>query len=199
MTFDYHVILGALAVLVGLMRYALYYRDIFRGKTKPHPFSWFVWGVMNVIVFVAQVTSGAGEGVWATGLVAFACLSISFIALFKGEKQITRLDWACFIAAILGVILWQITKQPLLAVIIVTITDAVAYIPTYRKSFMRPHEETASSYLLAALRSVLSIGALESFALVNWLFPASLVLTDGGFALMLWIRRRQMSWYNSPQ
>jgi len=189
---EYHAVLGVLGVLTGVARYALYYRDIFKGKTKPHPFSWFVWGIMNVIVFFAQVISNAGPGVWVTALVAIACLSISVVALFKGEKVITRLDWFCFFTALLGIVLWQVTNQPLLAVIIVTVTDAIAYIPTYRKSYWKPDEETASSYVLAALRSVFALAALDSLALVNWLFPASLVITDGGFALMLWIRRRQL-------
>ncbi|MEK7092937.1 MAG: hypothetical protein AAB927_00460 [Patescibacteria group bacterium] len=193
MTYDYQVALAVLAIIIGIAGYGIYYYDIFKGKTKPHPFSWFVWGLMNVIVFFAQDTSNAGAGEWPTALVAVACLSISFVALFKGERGITKLDWACFFAALVGIVLWRITDQPLLAVIIVTITDAIAYIPTYRKAFYKPQEETTVSYALAALRSVFAIAALDSFALVNWLFPASLVLTDGGFALMLYVRRRQLA------
>lgn len=193
MIYDYHIVFAILGIVTAVARYALYYRDIFRGIVKPHPFSWFVWGLMNVIVLFAQITSNAGWSVWVTGLVAFACLSIAAVALFKGEKSITALDWLSFVGALLGVGLWVMTDQPLLAVIIVTITDAIAYIPTYRKSYCKPYEETAFSYGLAALRSVFAILALGSFALTNWLFPASLVLSDGGFTLMLIVRRKQLA------
>ena len=184
--------LAVLGMGIAVARYAMYYRDIFRGITKPHPFTWFIWGLMNVIVWFAQTSSGAGAGAWVTGLVALACLSISAVALFKGEKVITRLDWFCFFSALLGIVLWRITNEPLVAVILVTLTDAIAYVPTYRKSFYKPYEETASSYSLAALRSVFAVLSLDSFALVNWLFPASLILTDGGFVVYLLIRRRQL-------
>ena len=186
-------VLGAIGIAFGMTRYILYIRDIFRGTAKPHVFSWFVWGLMAAIVFFAQITEHAGAGAWVTGLVAVACLGISVLALFKGEKGITASDWVCFIAALFGVLLWQITSQPLAAVIIVAIADAIAYIPTYRKAFSKPHEEPAYSYFLAAMRSVFGILALQTLTLTTVLYPASLVLTDGGFVLYLWVRRRQLS------
>lgn len=192
MIYDYHIVFGVLGVAVGVVRYAVYVRDIFQGNTRPHIFSWFVWAVLNGIVFSAQVVSHAGPGAWVTGLITGACLFVAVVALFKGEKGITRSDWLCFIAALAGVGLWVLTDTPLLAVIVVTITDAIAYIPTYRKSYWKPREEHAGSYALAALRSVFAIIALDSLSITNWLHPASLIITDGGFAVMAWMRRRQL-------
>ncbi len=190
--YDYHVALGVVGVAVGALRYGLYFRDIARGVVKPHVFSWFVWGLMNLVVFFAQLISNAGAGAWVTGFVGVACLSISVAALFKGEKEITRIDWFCFLAALCAIGLWILTSNPLFAVVIVTVADALGYVPTYRKSCWKPHEETAHGYALAALRSVFAIAALESFTLTNILYPVSLVVFDGGFALMLLIRRRQL-------
>ena len=192
MIYDYHAVLSVIGIAFGATRYVLYIHDIFRGTAKPHVFSWFVWGLMAAIVFFAQVSDNAGAGAWVTGLVATACLGISVLALFKGEKVITISDWVCFVAALAGVALWRITSQPLLAVVIVAIADAVAYVPTYRKAFLKPHEEPAYSYFLAAMRSVFGVLALQTFTLTNTLYPASLVLTDGGFVLYLLIRRRQL-------
>ncbi|HEY4525069.1 MAG TPA: hypothetical protein VJL39_01740 [Candidatus Paceibacterota bacterium] len=190
---DYYAALGLIGIAFGMTRYVLYIRDIFRGRAMPHPFSWFVWGLMAAIVFFAQVSEHAGAGSWITGVVAVMCLAISVLALFKGEKGITVSDWACFFAALFGVVLWRITDQALLAVVIVAVADAIAYVPTYRKAFYKPNEEPAYSYFLAAMRSVFGILALQAFTITNVLYPASLVITDGGFVLYLLVRRMQLA------
>lgn len=189
---EYQSILGIIGIAFGLARYVLYIRDILRGTAKPHPFSWFVWGLMAAIIFFAQLAEHAGAGAWVTGVVAVMCLGISVLAVFRGEKGITKTDWACLLAALIGVALWRITSEPLLAVVIITLADAIAYVPTYRKAFSKPHEEPAYSYGLAAMRSVFGVLALQSFTLTTVLYPASLIVTDGGFVLYLLIRRRRL-------
>jgi len=190
---DYYTTLSILGIAFGGARYIIYLRDMFRGTAKPHPFSWFVWGLMAAIVFFAQLSEGAGAGAWITGLVGAACLGISVLALYKGEKGITKSDWVCLLASIIGVVLWRLTSEPLLAVVIIVIADAIAYIPTYRKAFYKPHEEPAYTYFLAAMRSVFGVLALQSFTITNWLYPASLILTDGGFVVYLLVRRWQLA------
>lgn len=42
------------AVLVGLLSQAVYIVSIFKGITKPHLFTWLVWGTLGAIGFAAQ-------------------------------------------------------------------------------------------------------------------------------------------------
>jgi hypothetical protein len=190
---DLKILLGIIATVVGLIGYVPYFRDVFRGRTKPHVFSWFVWGVLTTIAFIAQLVEDAGPGSWVTGSTAVICLVIAWLALSKGEREITRFDWFCFIAALFGVVLWILTSNPLLAVVIVTITDALAYIPTFRKTYFKPHEETLIEYALGSLKFLIGLFALQSFEIVNWLYPASLVLMNGLFVIMALIRRKQLA------
>lgn len=39
---DYKIVLGVVATILGFVGYVPYFRDIFRVKTRPHVFSWFV-------------------------------------------------------------------------------------------------------------------------------------------------------------
>ena len=87
---NYKIILGAVAVVINFIGYVPYFRDIFRGATKPHVFSWFVWGLVTGIVFFAQLAKGGGAGAWVTGLSSFFCLVIACLAFFRGEKEITK-------------------------------------------------------------------------------------------------------------
>ena len=96
MIYDYQTILGVMAVVVGIIGYVPYYRDVLRGATKPHPFSWIGFALLLGITFFAQVATGAGPGAWVNGISALGVLGIAILALAKGERDITTLDWVCF-------------------------------------------------------------------------------------------------------
>ncbi len=189
---NYRIVLGVIATLVGLSSYIPYFRDIFRKRTKPHIFSWLAWGVLGGVAFAAQVVKGAGPGAWVTAITTIACLAIAALAFTHGEKNITKTDWACFIAALLGIALWFVLKDPLGAVIVVTIANTLAFIPTYRKSYSKPSQETLSSYGLSALKWAIGVSALQAFTLTTLLYPVVLTFTNGSFALIFFLRRRSI-------
>jgi hypothetical protein len=190
---DYRITLGVLAVLVGFVGYAYYFRDMFRGKTKPHAFSWFVWSILTGIAFAAQVTSNAGPGAWVTGVTAVVCFIIFLYALCKGKRDFPLADWLCLAASIIAILLWWATSNPFWSVILISVTDMVAFVPTFRKAYHKPYEETLAQYILASCKSALGIAALRSFSVTTWLYLATLVIMNGAFAVMLVWRRSQKS------
>lgn len=184
--------LGITATLIALYSYIPYFRDIFSGKTKPHAFSWLVWFLLTAIAFVAQVKDDAGAGAWVTGFTALVAFFIFMAAVTRGEKNITRSDWLCLVGAFLAMGLWAITNSPLVAVILITVIDALGFAPTFRKAFHKPQEETAITFALSAIKFVIAIAALTNYTAVTVLYPASLVIMNGLFVTMLMIRRRQL-------
>ena len=128
-------------------------------------------------------------GAWLVGAGGLACLLIFVFALFRGEKEIVLLDKACLVLALIGIVLWAITSNPLTAVILAVIIDGLGFVPTYRKAYKKPKEETLITYLLGGLGFVISISALQAISLTTVLYPASVVLTDSGFIAMVMLRR----------
>ena len=190
---DYKTLLGILAVVIGLVSYIPYYRDVLRGTTKPHPFSWFAFSLLMGITFFAQVVTGAGPGAWVTGISAVAVLGIALLSIWKGHREITTFDWFCFAGALFGMVLWRATNDPLWAVVIVTVTDAIAFAPTYRKGYLKPNEETASLFVFSAAKYLVSLFALSTFNLTTALFPLSLVISNAVFVAVLMLRRRGLT------
>jgi hypothetical protein len=185
--------LGVFSVVIGLVSFVPYFKDMYAAKTRPHPFSWFIWAFLDSSVFVVQVIRGGGAGAWATGITALFTFVIAVLSLRHGDKQITKFDWACFIGGLFGVALWALTSDPLYAVIIATIVNLVAMGPTVRKSYYRPHEETLSLYVLSTVKWTASLLALESMTITTMLFPVSLVLINIPYIMMLVVRRNQLA------
>ena len=188
----YKVILGALATGIALVSYVPYFKDIFAGKTKPHAFSWLVWTILTVISFWAQISDNAGPGAWVTGFTAVIAAAITGLAVVKGRKNIVKADWFLLAGAGLAMVMWYITKGPLVSVVLVTVTDALGFVPTFRKSFWKPREETLITYVLSGSKYVVAMFALERVSVITALYPAYLILANGVFVSMLVIRRKQL-------
>lgn len=186
------MLLGIAGLIVSVISYVPYFRDIFKGKTKPHPFSWLVWGMVSSIAFFAQIISGAGIGALATGVTAVACISIALIAVYLGERRISTLDIICFFGALGGIVLWQLTDNPLSAVITVLIVHVLGFVPTVKKAYAFPGEETLSSYVMSLLKWGLGLLALSSFNLTTVLFPAGVFLMNLSFVILLVFRRAKV-------
>ena len=180
---------GVLSLILSVVSYVPYARSIFVANTKPHAFTWLVWGAVMAIAFVAQLLDRAGAGSWATGLSAGFCLGIGVVALFRGEKHITRGDWIALVITLLAIPLWVVTSDPLWSVLLVTGIDAVAYYPTFRKSYAKPDEELAFKYVLTVIRYLFSLLALEHYTVVTSVYQLVSIVMEMAIVVMLLWRR----------
>jgi hypothetical protein len=185
--------LGIVAIVIGVYSYIPYFRDILAGTTKPHAFTWFVWFLLTALAYGAQVSDGAGAGAWVTGFTAVVALAVTITALKVARQNIVALDWVFFVGSLAALGLWLVTKDPVGSVVLITLIDALAFVPTFRKSFHKPQEETASTYALSALKFGVSLAALSTMTLTTSLYPLSLVVTNGLFVTMITWRRKRLS------
>lgn len=188
---DYKIIFGILATVLALSAVWPYFRDIFKKKTQPHIYSWLVWTIIQAVGVMAMVKGGASFGALALGMGTLFCF-FTFILSFKyGTKNITKLDTFLLIAALITIVYWIIQKDPLLSVILVTLIDFIAFVPTYRKTYLAPHSETLSSYIFDVLSNLAAIVAINIYSLETTLYIGSLVATNTIMVLILISRRRK--------
>lgn len=186
-------IFGLLSVGMMLCSRGTYFVSIFQGKTRPHAFSWLIWGTISSIGFAAQFAEGAGAGSWARAFGAATCFLLIFVSLFKGERHITRSDCVTLAVALTAIPLWILTETPVWSVILVCAIDTVGYIPTIRKSWLKPREESAISYGFSCCGALFSLLAVEHYTLSTWLYPAVLVGTNGAMAGFLILRAARLN------
>lgn len=187
---DWKIILGSTAAAISLVAFVPYFSDIVRRKTRPHAFSWLVWSALTGTSFAIQFSEHGGTGAWTTGVTAAGCFTIFLFAIGRGDRKFRAFDWASLGAAAIALGLWLVTDDPTWSVILVILTDVFGFLPTLRKGYLRPHQETYWNYALNSLAFGISILALESYSLTTWLYPAVITFLDGSFAILLIIRRR---------
>lgn len=183
-------IISALAIALTLFAFLPYIASTWRGQTRPHVFSWVIWGITTFIVFLAQVKDGGGAGAWPIGVSGVITIGVAIVAYLKrADISITRLDTLFFIAAVSAVPLWYFTADPMWAVAILTVVDLLGFGPTLRKAFHFPHEENLTFFGLFLLRNLLVILALEHYSVTTLLFPAAVALACLSLILLIGYRR----------
>ena len=183
--------LSAVAIALTFYAFFPYIRSIQQGKTRPHVFSWVIWGSTTFVVFLAQLADQGGAGAWPIGVSGVITVYVALLAyLKKSDNTITRSDWLFFIAAMLSLPLWYFTDDPLSAVIILTTVDVFGFVPTFRKAYAFPFEEKLTFFVLMALRNFIVVLALENYSYTTVLFPAVIALACLGFIAMVLYRRR---------
>ena len=191
------LILYSLASLASIVltigAYVPYIRAIARGRVKPHCFSWLIWSMTTSIVFFAQLSAEGGLGAWPTGVSAVITFYVAWLAWkLKSDNTITQVDRWFFGASLASLPAWLLTADPFYSVVILTTIDILGFGPTLRKLLRYPHEESLLFYALFALRSLLSVIALESRNPTTLLFPVAMILACILVcALLIW-RRRQL-------
>lgn len=193
-----HLWFGIGTLILGTISYVFYIADVVRGKTKPHAFSWLVWALLGLTVFIIQVAEGSGPGAWVFAYGAIACTLIFLLALKYGERSIVLVDWVFLTGALTAYVLWLLTEEALPSIILLSVIDAFGYLPTFRKSYHKPFEETASMYWLSMVKNIFTLLALDNFTLATSLYSASLFVMNTAFTAMLYWRRWQLQKNRAP-
>ncbi len=193
-TVPYKEILSAIAIALTLAAFLPYIRAIVIGTTRPHVFSWVIWGTTTFVVFLAQLEEKGGAGAWPIGVSGSITIFIALLAYVKrADITVTKTDWLFFVSALSSLPFWYITSDPLWAVIILTIVDVLGFGPTIRKVYSFPHSESLLFFALFAARNLIVIVALETRSATTVLFPAVTAAACIALAAMATYRRRALA------
>ncbi len=171
------VILAVLINAIGGLNYLI---ATLKGRVKPNRVSWFLWAVAPLIAFTAEIEQGVGIQSLMTFTVGFNPLLI-FLASFvnkKAEWKIRRIDIACGIASMLGLVLWYTTKVGDIAIIFSIMADGLASIPTVIKSYYHPETEKYLVFLCGGISAAITLLTVSTWNLANYGFPLYILVIN---------------------
>jgi hypothetical protein len=185
--------LSALAMAITIGAFLPYIRGILRETIHPHVCSWGIWGVVTVIVGVAQVHGGGGPGAWVIGFSAFLSLMIAGLAFrSQGDRTVTRTDMQFAGAALCSLPIWWVTDDAMWSVILLTGIDILGFGPTVRTAWMNPERESAAFFAVVGIRNCLVVAALDRWSVVTVTFPLAMAVVCFLVVGILLLRRRRL-------
>lgn len=164
-------VLMCVSVVIGTLSYIVYIKQHFGGGNMPHPFSWFVWSITSSTIALAMVYGGAGLGSVPFVVSALLVIAIFLISIPRGVSGISRTDIGFLSVALVGIAVWFVTGDPLLAVFLITGIDFSGYFPTYRKLLALPRSESLPAWFGFFIANVCAIFAQENSSLTTLTYP----------------------------
>src|SRR5213595_1351084 len=119
-------VFGVLAGVVGVVDTIPYVRDIVRGSTRPHRGTWFIWGVLAIVVCVSQRAEGAAWSLVMAGTQAVLTSFVFVLAIRRGEGGLSAADGALIAIAAGGMVGWVLVDEPIVATACVIAADLIA-------------------------------------------------------------------------
>ncbi len=166
------------------------YRRYLQKENKAPFYTWVIWTPLTFIAFFSQLAGNAGPGAWTTGVTAMLCLVILMLAIPYGTKDITKSDKITLFATVIASMFYLGTKDALMSIVLVTLIDVAAFLPTIRKSIKKPFEETLSTHLLSGCKHFISLFALEKINILTVLYPFAVSIANLVLVVVLVICRR---------
>lgn len=80
-------------------------------------------------------------------------------------------DIACLLIAILGIVLWRLTNNPMLALIFSLIADFTGMIPALIKTYKFPETEVWYFYALDTVAAAFTIAAISLWTPKEYIYP----------------------------
>ena len=180
---EYFAVVGA---IVGSLGGFYYLYDTIRGNAKPNRVTWLLWGLFPMVIFVAQRAQGVEGLSWATfaaGLTPLLIVLASFLnkkAYWKTEPR----DYYLMAAAIAGIILWALTDDPNLAILLSLVADVLAGLPTLIKAYRHPETESWIAYAISTLGFGVGVLAIPSFTFEHAAFISYVFVLNGLLAVL---------------
>ena len=188
----YSEIFASIAIVLTLVSFYPYIRSIQKGETKPHYFSWIIWGLTTTLSSFTQLADSGGVGAYSVFIAGIICFYIAYLAYQqKRDYTIDRGDLITFYVALGSLVVWYITSNPLWTALILTMVDSIGFIPTFKKSYNYPWEEHIGFYLLISVKNLFSIVAMENYTITTTIFLWVINILSVFFIFfLLWRRKR---------
>jgi len=187
---DWKDALGILSVAIAVIAAIIYIAQTLRGDVRPHPLSWFLFGVLSATGYWVQRDQGAHQGSWTLLAMTIICFLFVAASVARGERSFSKQEWAFTIAGGSVFILYLFTKEANVAAALTTIVDALGYGPTFVRGWTYPRKDSVSSFALNGAKFVPSLMVMDPISFATSFYPATLLLLNAAVAIMLVMRRR---------
>jgi hypothetical protein len=187
---DWRDALGLLSVALAILAAIIYIAQTLRDEVRPHPLSWFLFGILSLTGYLIQRDEGARQGSWtlmAMTVICFLCVAAS---VARGERRFSGQEWAFAVAGGAVFVVYLFTRQSNVAAALTTLVDALGYGPTFVRGWSQPKKDSVASFALNGIKFVPSLMAMDPISFATSFYPATLLVLNAAVAIMLVMRRR---------
>ena len=179
--------------LLALISPVIYAKAILRGEAKPHRTTRLVLLLITSLATASLFAQHNTVAIWLAGVSTLQAIVIFALSIKHGMGGWAKSDMICLVIALLGIGLWQTTKQPTLALYAAIAADFTGMVPAMIKTYKFPKTEIWSFFLLDTFAAIFSLMAIKTWTVEEFSFPLYLVLINFAMVLLIVSPRKRGS------
>ncbi len=153
-------ILLTISIVLPLIGPIIYIYEILYKGVKPNRMTRLIFLILGILTTASLFAQESRISIWLSVASLFQAILVFLVSIKHGEGGTNKLDILVFIIAMLGIVAWKLTNNPLWALIFSIVADFAGVVPTLVKSYKKPHEESYIFYGLDTIASLFNLLAL---------------------------------------
>lgn len=180
---------GLLAGIIILLEFVPYIHSILKGRTKPERATWFIWNIITTLGLFSYYSVGGHDASWVIVAYVIATAVIAILSIKYGVGGWNKFDKLCIAACGLCLLIWMVSGSAVTALAMTIAIDAIAALPTVRKTYYHPEQEDRLAWVIALSGNGLNLLAIERWDFMHAAYPLYLFFMVGVITEMV-LRRR---------
>jgi len=182
---EINTILISASICLALIAPIMYTISMVQGVSKPARMTRFIVWLAAFISFVSLWAEGSTGAIWLAGVFAARGLFLLIMSFKYGVGGWNTIDKACLLIAGVGLLGWQLTEDPLIALLFAITADFIGFIPALVKTYKDPSSEGPWFYYIETIAVTLNIIVIGAWT-QDLLFPAHILLSNVMMILLIW-------------
>ncbi len=182
------------SIVVGFVSPIIGVTSVIKGSFRPQRMTRFLIFLVSLLFVGTLYAQGDRNSIYMASAQLLGSAVLFYLSLKRGMGGNNRLDWIVFAMAIVSLIVWQTTNNPLLGLIMSIVTDFIGFVPTLIKMWKYPDTEEWKFYMSDVVASFFSILSIGVFSLSNLVFPIYIFIINIVSVVMILGRKRRLAW-----
>ena len=167
---------GVLGIFAGALivpTIGFYVAGILRGTTRPNRVTWWILALISAVVVFSYHDVGAWDTLWLPIAYTISYVVIGLLSFKYGDGPFTlsTLDRVALVGGIASVIAYAFAQSPALALLLSTLSEAIALFPTAVKAYKNPETEDRTAWIIGTTASVINLFAIAEWSLEIAAYP----------------------------
>ena len=127
------------------------------------------------------------------GMSLLGCLIILLLSIKRGMGGWAKLDIVSLMIAGIGICLWQVTRNPILALYFSILADFSGSVPTLIKAYRYPQTESPIFFFISGLSSGSNLLAHDTWKFAEIVYPLYLVVMSISLLTIIHLGKKQVN------
>ena len=169
------IIISSILALISPLVYSY---SILKGEAKPHRITRLILLIITSLTTLSLLFQGNRVAIYLAFVSTIQSILIFGLSIKYGMGGYFKSDILCFIFALTGIILWKITKNPVVALYFAIFADFTGMIPAIVKTYYNPKTEVWTFFLLDVFAALFSLLAIKNWIITEYSYPVYIMIIN---------------------